>query len=95
MKVAARIDWRVAAKPLLEKCIPESGLLRGGIDSEGDYDVSSCIDRCNIEVYPNDTDGPNDNKHIQRTGCRHGCTIMACYNSDWSPAGLRVVGSPC
>ena len=84
----------VAAKPLLEKCIPESGLLRGGINSEGDYDVSSCIDRCNIEVYPNDPDDPNDDKRIQRTGCRHGCTIMGCYNSDWSPAGLRDV-PPC
>ena len=89
--------WYVkrGCKAFVGKVYPGVGTSEGRYELGSDYDVSSCIDRCSFEVYPNDPDDPNDNKHIQRTGCRHGCTIMACYNSDWSPAGLQFVGSPC
>ena len=81
-------------KAFVGKVYPGVGTSEGRYELGSDYDVSSCIDRCDIEVYPNDPDDPNDDKRIQRTGCRHGCTIMGCYNSDWSPAGLRDV-PPC
>ena len=72
--------WYVkrGCKAFVGKVYPGVGTSEGRYELGSDYDVSSCIDRCNIEVYPNDPDDPNDDKRIQRTRCRHGCTIMGC-----------------